>query len=99
MSNSRGCEACGTKHRRKHRNVAQALQHHLARACRPRLRLARNAFSSRKRRPVRELRDVLRVCQGVGMLDKISEAVDPYETDLGRIRADQALPQRVRKPK
>lgn len=38
----------------------------------------------------------LRVCQGVGMLDKIPEAVDPYETDLGRIRADQALPQRVR---
>lgn len=41
----------------------------------------------------------LRVCQGVGMLDKIPEAVDPYETDLGRIRADQSLPQRVRKPK
>lgn len=41
----------------------------------------------------------LRECQGVGMLDKIPEAVDPYETDLGRIRADQALPQRVRKPK
>ena len=38
----------------------------------------------------------LRVCQGVGMLDKIPEAVDPYETDLGRIRVDQALPQRVR---
>ena len=38
----------------------------------------------------------LRVCQGVGMLDKIPEAVDPYETDLGRIRAHQSLPQRVR---
>ena len=41
----------------------------------------------------------LRVCRGLGVLDGIPEAVDPYETDLGRIRADQALPQRVRKPK
>lgn len=41
----------------------------------------------------------LRVCRVVSVLDRISEAVDPYETDLGRIRADQSLPQRVRRPK
>lgn len=41
----------------------------------------------------------LRVCRVVSVLDRISEAVDPYETDLGRIRADQSLPQRVRRSK
>jgi hypothetical protein len=29
-------------------------------------------------------------------LDQAVGALDPYETDLGRARADQRLPQRVR---
>ncbi|MEH0110514.1 helix-turn-helix transcriptional regulator [Tersicoccus sp. MR15.9] len=40
---------------------------------------------------------VLSVSRGLGLLDRIVTATDPYETDLGRARADQALPQRVRR--
>jgi transcriptional regulator with XRE-family HTH domain len=40
------------------------------------------------------LLDVARV---LGTLDRIVEALDPYETDLGRARAEQTLPKRVRR--
>lgn len=40
---------------------------------------------------------VLRVARALGILDAIVTATDPYETDLGRMRADQALPKRVRR--
>ena len=40
---------------------------------------------------------VLNVCNVLGILDRVENAVDPYETDLGRARADQLRPQRVRK--
>ena len=36
-------------------------------------------------------------CGALGILDRLEDAVDPYETDLGRARSDQLLPQRVRK--
>lgn len=39
----------------------------------------------------------LNVCRSVGILDMVVEATDPYETDLGRARADQLIPQRVRR--
>lgn len=39
----------------------------------------------------------LSVCRALSSLDAVVEATDPYETDYGRIRADQALPQRVRR--
>jgi len=38
----------------------------------------------------------LNVCRAVGISD-LAKATDPYETDLGRARADQKLPQRVRR--
>lgn len=38
----------------------------------------------------------LNTCGTLGVLDRVKEAVDPYENDLGRIRADQMLPQRIR---
>ena len=38
----------------------------------------------------------LNACRALSTLDAVVEATDPYETDLGRIRADQTLPQRVR---
>ena len=38
----------------------------------------------------------LNVCRAVGLGD-IAQATDPYETDLGRARANQQLPQRVRR--
>ncbi|MBB3045758.1 helix-turn-helix domain-containing protein [Nocardioides soli] len=40
----------------------------------------------------------LNVLRALGQLDRAVEALDPYETDLGRARADDALPQRVRGP-
>ncbi|MFV0432742.1 MAG: helix-turn-helix domain-containing protein [Leucobacter sp.] len=39
---------------------------------------------------------VLKVARALGVLDAIVLATDPYETDLGRARADQILPKRVR---
>jgi transcriptional regulator with XRE-family HTH domain len=38
----------------------------------------------------------LNVAQALGVLDAVVGALDPYDTPLGRARADQALPQRVR---
>ena len=40
---------------------------------------------------------VLRVAQALGILDPLVQATDPYETDFGRARADQILPERVRR--
>ena len=39
----------------------------------------------------------LAVLRALGLLQKVEEATDPYESDLGRARADQHLPKRVRK--
>jgi transcriptional regulator with XRE-family HTH domain len=40
---------------------------------------------------------VLEVLRALGQLDAVVEATDPYESDLGRVRAGQELPQRVRR--
>lgn len=42
------------------------------------------------------LENTLRVARALGVLDLIAQAADPYETDLGRARAAEDLPQRVR---
>jgi transcriptional regulator with XRE-family HTH domain len=42
------------------------------------------------------LENTLRVARALGVLDLLVRAIDPYETDLGRARADEELPQRVR---
>jgi transcriptional regulator with XRE-family HTH domain len=39
---------------------------------------------------------VLKVARALGVLDALVAATDPYETDLGRARADEILPKRVR---
>lgn len=38
----------------------------------------------------------LGVARALGVLDALILATDPYETDLGRARADETLPKRVR---
>jgi transcriptional regulator with XRE-family HTH domain len=38
----------------------------------------------------------LNVARALGQLDNVVKSVDPYETPLGRARADEVLPQRVR---
>jgi transcriptional regulator with XRE-family HTH domain len=40
---------------------------------------------------------VLEVLRSLGVLEGVVTATDPYESDLGRARADEALPQRVRR--
>lgn len=42
------------------------------------------------------LENLLRVARALGVLDMVTKALDPYATDLGRLRADEELPIRVR---
>jgi transcriptional regulator with XRE-family HTH domain len=39
---------------------------------------------------------VLRVARALGILDDLVDAIDPYQSDVGRLRADEILPTRVR---
>lgn len=39
---------------------------------------------------------VLRVARALGVLQQLEDALDPLDTDLGRARADERLPKRVR---
>lgn len=40
---------------------------------------------------------VVNVCNALGIADALVSATDPYETDFGRLRADQELPKRIRR--
>jgi transcriptional regulator with XRE-family HTH domain len=40
--------------------------------------------------------NLFRVLRALGILDGVPRALDPYESDVGRLRADEQLPQRVR---
>jgi transcriptional regulator with XRE-family HTH domain len=40
--------------------------------------------------------NLLRVLRILGILDGMVAAADPYQTDVGRLRADEILPKRVR---
>ena len=42
------------------------------------------------------LENVLRVARALGVLDLLAAAIDPYATDVGRLRSEEALPSRVR---
>lgn len=44
------------------------------------------------------LENTLRVARALGVLDVIVDVLDPYTTDVGRLRADEELPLRVRPP-
>lgn len=41
----------------------------------------------------------LNALRAYGLVGPVVDATDPYQTDLGRARADQLLPQRVRRPR
>jgi transcriptional regulator with XRE-family HTH domain len=43
--------------------------------------------------------NVLRVARALGLLDLLVAALDPYGTDEGRLRSQEALPERVRPPR
>lgn len=40
--------------------------------------------------------NLLRVLRALGVMDATLAALDPYETDVGRLRSDEQLPERVR---
>lgn len=40
--------------------------------------------------------NLLRVLRALGILENLPRALDPYESDVGRLRADEQLPRRVR---
>jgi len=40
--------------------------------------------------------NLLRVMRALGILDSVVRALDPYATDVGRLRSEERLPQRVR---
>ena len=40
--------------------------------------------------------NLLRVLRALGILDAVPQAIDPYESDIGRLRSEERLPQRVR---
>lgn len=42
------------------------------------------------------IENVLKVLRGLGILDVVTRALDPYESDVGRLRLDRELPRRVR---
>ena len=42
------------------------------------------------------LENTLRVTRALGVTDLIIRALDPYSTDVGRLRAEETLPRRVR---
>ena len=45
------------------------------------------------------MESVLRVARALGVLDLLVAALDPYATDEGRLRSQEALPERVRLPR
>lgn len=45
------------------------------------------------------LENLLRVARALGIMDGIVASVDPYESDVGRLRSEEQLPQRVRRPR
>lgn len=45
------------------------------------------------------LENTLRVTRALGVLDKFAASLDPYATDVGRLRTEERLPTRVRQPR
>lgn len=42
------------------------------------------------------IENLLRALRALGILDELPRALDPYESDIGRLRSDEQLPRRVR---
>lgn len=42
------------------------------------------------------LENVLRALRGLGLVETLTRSLDPYESDVGRMRSDEQLPRRVR---
>lgn len=42
------------------------------------------------------MESVLRVARALGVLGALTTVLDPYATDVGRLRSEEALPERIR---
>jgi transcriptional regulator with XRE-family HTH domain len=42
------------------------------------------------------LETLLRVLRSLGLLEALSDSLDPHRSDIGRLRSDEVLPKRVR---
>lgn len=42
------------------------------------------------------LENLLRIARALGVLDLLAQSLDPYNTDVGRLRVDEVLPARIR---
>jgi transcriptional regulator with XRE-family HTH domain len=42
------------------------------------------------------LESFLRVLRALGVLESLTRALDPYESDVGRLRSNEVLPKRIR---
>jgi hypothetical protein len=42
------------------------------------------------------LESFLRVLRALGVLESLTRALDPYESDVGRLRSGEELPKRIR---
>jgi transcriptional regulator with XRE-family HTH domain len=42
------------------------------------------------------LESTLRVARALGVLDDLASSIDPYRSDVGRLRSHEVLPRRVR---
>jgi transcriptional regulator with XRE-family HTH domain len=42
------------------------------------------------------IENLMRAMRGLGILDQLTKALDPYESDVGRLRSAENLPSRVR---
>jgi len=42
------------------------------------------------------IENLVRTMRGLGILDQLTSALDPYESDVGRLRSAETLPTRVR---
>ena len=40
--------------------------------------------------------NLLKIARSLGVLDQLVASLDPYSTDVGRLRADEQLPGRIR---
>lgn len=58
--------------------------------------VSRNIVSRLERGEGSTLETALRVARALGVLDQLAGAVDPLSTDLGRMRAEEQRPERVR---
>ncbi len=45
------------------------------------------------------LENTLRIVRALGVLDNVAASLDPQATDVGRLRTEERLPERVRPPR